>query len=138
MTTHDAIKHIKEKIESAKYTDNSYIDCVNVEALETVLDLCKNLDINLSTFGTESKVGKKYMIEIAQEYVQDYPTHLYKDSLLTAPKKLYRVAGFNSLVFDEAGLTKLTPLDIALEKSFDDGYNKAIQEERASMKTIDE
>lgn len=132
----EAVNYLKDKIKGADFTNSNYSDCVDVEAIKAVVNYIDQTTVLTKTNyfkDSDTKVGNKYIVEIAQEYVQDYPTHLYKDSLLTAPKKLYRVVGFNSLVFDEAGLTKLTPLDVALEKSFDDGYNKAIQEERASI-----
>ena len=36
---------------------------------------------------------------------------------------LYRAKGFNSLVFDQFGLDKLTPLDKALEEAYQKGYD---------------
>lgn len=46
-------------------------------------------------------MGKKYVIELEEEpFVSSEPGEY---------KKLYRVKGFNSLVFDEEGLKRLTP-----------------------------
>lgn len=53
---------------------------------------------------TESYVGHKYLIEIEQEY----GANQRKSSCDTVdPIKLYKVKGFNSLVFDEQGISKL-------------------------------
>lgn len=51
-----------------------------------------------------SKVGRKYVIEIEQEY----SANMRKGSSdMVEPVKLYKAKGFNSLVFDEQGLSKL-------------------------------
>ena len=51
-----------------------------------------------------SKVGRKYVIEIEQEY----SANMRKGSSdIVEPVKLYKAKGFNSLVFDEQGLSKL-------------------------------
>lgn len=51
-----------------------------------------------------SYVGRKYVIEIEQEY----SANMRKGSSdMVNPIKLYKVKGFNSLVFDEQGLGKL-------------------------------
>ena len=47
-------------------------------------------------------MGKKFIIEIDDAYLS-MTGHV--------PARLYRVKGFNSLVFDENGLNKLTPYD---------------------------
>lgn len=51
---------------------------------------------------------KKYVIEIEQQYgaCTSKETHM-----TVPPMHLYKVKGFDSLVFDEKGLDKLTPLD---------------------------
>ena len=46
--------------------------------------------------------GRQYIIELEEAYIAD--------SVNSTPKYLYRVKGFNSLVFDEEGLAKLTSL----------------------------
>ena len=52
----------------------------------------------------DSYVGRKYVIEIEQEY----SANMRKGSSdMVKPIKLYKVKGFNSLVFDEQGLDKL-------------------------------
>lgn len=51
-----------------------------------------------------SYVGRKYVIEIEQEY----SANMRKGSSdMVDPIKLYKVKGFNNLVFDEQGLDKL-------------------------------
>lgn len=53
---------------------------------------------------TNSYVGRKYVIEIEQEY----SANMRKGSSdMVDPIKLYKVKDFNSLVFDEQGLDKL-------------------------------
>ena len=53
---------------------------------------------------TTSYVGRKYVIEIEQEY----SANMRKGSSdIVAPVKLYKAKGFNSLIFDEQGLSKL-------------------------------
>lgn len=59
----------------------------------------------------ESKVGKRYIIEIAEEYVHESPRKLYKDSLRDSPEKLYRIVGFKSLVLDDIDLSKLDTVE---------------------------
>lgn len=49
------------------------------------------------------KEGMKYVIEIEEIYVS-----AHADS---KPERLYRIKGFNSLVFDEEGLKKLIPYE---------------------------
>jgi len=49
------------------------------------------------------KEGARYVIEIEEVYVS---THVG-----LKPERLYRVKGFNSLVFDEEGLKKLIPYE---------------------------
>lgn len=51
-----------------------------------------------------SYVGRKYVIEIEQEYSANMRKGT---SDMVDPIKLYKVKGFNSLVFDEQGLDKL-------------------------------
>lgn len=49
------------------------------------------------------EVGKKYVVEIEEIYVAVTPD--------ATPQRLYRIRGFNSLVFDDAELKKLTPIE---------------------------
>ena len=57
----------------------------------------------------------KYMIEI-----EDEP--FVRLSALFGEEGLYRVKGFNALVFDKNGLEKLTPLDKELEEAYQKGF----------------
>lgn len=81
-------------------------------------------------------VGDKFVIEI----VQGYHSNVLEDksSHRTTPEYLYRVLGFNALVFDENGLDKLDRLnddyinenygifqDAAYQKGFEAGTNTA-------------
>lgn len=52
------------------------------------------------------KVGDKFVIEIGEEY--SFTTYLKTEEQKKSPKDLYRIKGFNSLVFDENGLDRLT------------------------------
>ena len=127
----EAINYLKDKIKGAEFTNSDYSDCVDIEAIKAVVNYIDQTTALTKTNyfkDSDTKVGNKYIIEIAQEYVPDYPTKLCKDSLAEAPKKLYRVVGFNSLVFDEKGLSKLTPLDVALDYAYDTGYKEGIEE----------
>ena len=60
----------------------------------------------------------KYIIEIEEE-------PFWRQSALYGEKSMYRAKGFNSLVFDQFGLDKLTPLDKALEEAYQNGYDEA-------------
>ena len=57
----------------------------------------------------------KYIIEIEGE-------PFVRVSTLFREEGLYRAKGFKSLVFDQFGLDKLTPLDKALEEAYQKGY----------------
>ena len=57
----------------------------------------------------------KYIIEI-----EDEP--FVRLSALFGEEGLYRAKGFNSLVFDQFGLDKLTPLDKELEEAYQKGF----------------
>ena len=75
-------------------------------------------------------MGKKYVIEIAEEFTGD------------KSEKLYRVKGFNSLVFDQNGLDKLKPLEKCIDAcvaEFTTAYNDGFEAGRASaLKDIQE
>ena len=58
----------------------------------------------------------KYIIEI-----EDEP--FVRRSALYGEKSMYRAKGFNSLVFDQFGLDKLTPLDKELEEAYQKGLH---------------
>ena len=57
----------------------------------------------------------KYIIEI-----EDEP--FVRRSALYGEKSMYRAKGFKSLVFDQLGLDKLTPLDKALDEAYQKGF----------------
>ena len=57
----------------------------------------------------------KYIIEI-----EDEP--FVRLSALFGEEGLYRAKGFNSLVFDQFGLDKLTPIDKALDEAYQKGF----------------
>ena len=63
----------------------------------------------------------KYIIEI-----EDKP--FVRLSALFGEEGLYRAKGFNSLVFDQFGLDKLTPLDKELEEAYQKGYDTGSHE----------
>ena len=63
----------------------------------------------------------KYIIEI-----EDEP--FVRLSALFGEEGLYRAKGFNSLVFDQFGLDKLTPLDKALDEAYLQGRHDAEQD----------
>lgn len=83
----------------------------------------------------DSYVGRKYVIEIEQEY----SANMRKGSNdIVEPVKLYKAKGFNSLVFDEQGLNKLkrmpeleqidaviAEIDIIQKTSYENGLDDA-------------
>ena len=62
----------------------------------------------------------KYIIEI-----EDEP--FVRQSALFGEEGLYRAKGFKSLVFDQFGLDKLTPLDKALSSELGEAYQKGYE-----------
>lgn len=50
------------------------------------------------------KVGSKFILEVEEIYVSSSDDD-------STPERLYRMKGFNSLVFDEDGIQKLTPIE---------------------------
>lgn len=71
-------------------------------------------------------MGKKYIIEL-----EDENYHQYSDS--EPSDYLWRVKGFNALVFDEVGISKLTPytepdLELIKEKAHTNGYGEGYQD----------
>lgn len=72
----------------------------------------------------EYKVGDKFLIEIEEVYENGLP---FNDT----PCKLYRIKGFNSLVFDEYGLDKLQKHVVTkqsnLEQTIKTAYEKGMQ-----------
>jgi len=72
-------------------------------------------------------MGTKYIIE-----VEDKPFELLSEDGFTS-EKLFRVKGFNSLVFDWNGLNMLTPytepdLELIKEKAHTNGYGEGYQD----------
>ena len=57
----------------------------------------------------------KYIIEIEEE-------PFWRQSALYGEEGLYRANGFKSLVFDQLGLDKLTPLDKELDEAYQKGF----------------
>ena len=66
----------------------------------------------------------KYMIEI-----EDVPFSKVRIDVDNGAQNinLYRAKGFNSLVFDQFGLDKLTPLDKALSSELGEAYHKGFE-----------
>ena len=65
----------------------------------------------------------KYIIEI-----EDEPFGRNDDpNIPHGMDELYRAKGFNSLVFDQVGLDKLTPLDKALSNELGEAYHKGFE-----------
>ena len=59
-------------------------------------------------------MNRKYIVELVDTFTTNGNN----------PTALYRVKGFNSLVFDDEGIRKLTPLEGYLQEEFDKGYWK--------------
>ena len=74
------------------------------------------------------KVRDKFIIEIGEKYETTalYISQIGEKSLDT-PNNLYRIKGFNSLVFDENGLDKLVPLDKCRPSWYDEIYSKGYE-----------
>ncbi len=68
-------------------------------------------------------MGEKYIIEL-----EDKPLCVFDEQTQTYFPRLRRVKGFNSLVFDEEGLKRLTPYKEQEERStpFSDRLNEAL------------
>lgn len=71
-------------------------------------------------------MGKKYVIEFEEK-----PFYKMQRRGTPETEKLWRVKGFNSLVFDENGIKKLTPLedilDLAKHEVFGNGFNEGYE-----------
>lgn len=69
------------------------------------------------------KTGDRFVIEIEEEFTPKTGTRLRSNT----PDKLYRVKGFNSLIFDEYGLDKLVKSsdDAAYKRGLNDAWNAA-------------
>ena len=72
----------------------------------------------------------KYIIEI-----EDEP--FVRLSALFGEEGLYRAKGFNSLVFDQFGLDKLTPLDKALSSELGEAYHKGFEAGQHEATTLE-
>ena len=68
------------------------------------------------------KVGDKFIIEIGGEYPEN-PFENGENG--KAPTILYKIKGFNSLVFDEKGLDRLEKAENLERLAYDRGYSKA-------------
>ena len=76
-------------------------------------------------------MGTKYIIE-----VEDKPFELLSEDGFTS-EKLFRVKGFNSLVFDWNGLNMLTPYtEPNLERVKKEAYDKGAIDERERIINI--
>lgn len=73
------------------------------------------------------KLGDKYIIEIGEVYETLENSATVNDEQLMKPTFLYRIKGFNSLVFDETGLNKLEKYDAEAEyqRGLDDAWECA-------------
>lgn len=80
-------------------------------------------------------VGKKYIIEIEAMYGANAPKGMSGQTL--PPIHLYRVKGFNSLVFDDEGLKRLEELDEdALVGNWERGYKQGLNEAWNTARTL--
>lgn len=59
---------------------------------------------------SEFNVGDKFVIEIGEKFYQQWQ----KGADMSKPSILYRIKGFNSLVFDDNGLQKLKRIEDVL------------------------
>ena len=64
----------------------------------------------------------KYIIEVEETYVS---ADSYEETSKVRPEKLYRIKGFNSLVFDESGWNKLT--EYHEDEPVEDNYPKSVR-----------
>lgn len=71
-----------------------------------------------------SKVGNRYVIEIEQEYGANTRKG---SSDIVEPVKLYKAKGFNSLVFDEQGLSKLKNITDQAEEDCEKARQQAYE-----------
>lgn len=72
----------------------------------------------------EYQVGDKFIVEIGEKYNYAEPTENAEQE--ESPMVLYRIKGFNSLVFDENGLDRLIRYDSAQDAAYDDGFEAGI------------
>lgn len=72
----------------------------------------------------------KYVIEL-----EDEPYGRNDDPVIPhGMDLLYRVKGFNSLVFDDEGLKRLTPIGMVTDAAYDDGYTRGYEQARFDFK----
>ena len=74
----------------------------------------------------------KYVIEFDKEQLLEYD----KDTD-TYFRTLYKAKGFNTLVFDQFGLDKLTPLDKALSSELGEAYQKGFEAGQHEATTLE-
>ena len=74
-------------------------------------------------------MGKKYVIELEDKAFSQSALPLYDDEML------YRVKGFRSLVFDQNGLDKLTPLKDEIKETYDRGYAQGLIQGKVDART---
>lgn len=83
------------------------------------------------------KVGDKFIIEIGGEYPEN---HFQDGENGKAPAILYKIKGFNSLVFDEKGLDRLTNYEdgfiVAFSDAMNKGYEKGLSDAWECLKKI--
>ena len=80
-------------------------------------------------------MGKKYIIEL-----EDENYHQYSDS--EPSDYLWKVKGFNALVFDEVGISKLTPytapdLEQIKADAYNDGYKAGREAEKVRQPDLE-
>lgn len=71
----------------------------------------------------------KYVIEI-----EDKPLFYYDKDTSTYFPRVHKAIGFNTLVFDEEGLKRLTPIGMVTDAAHDDGYTKGYEQARFDFK----
>lgn len=72
----------------------------------------------------EYKAGDKFVIEIKEIY-ENVLSNAFEDDI---PKQLYRVKGFESLVFNKDGLDKLEKVKSSLPVPYSEAYKKGMND----------
>lgn len=86
------------------YNENKSITKVTKELHDKIQEVSEmNITHSKTATTVEARPGDKYIIELDESY--------YSPTAVDSPETLYRVKGFNSLVFDSKGLEKLTPYE---------------------------
>ena len=84
------------------YNENKSIAEVTKELYDKIQEVSKmNITHSKTATTVEATPGDKYIIEIGEIYSSP--------CAVDSPETLYRIKGFNSLVFDSKGLEKITP-----------------------------